>query len=258
MSSKSNNSRKRISLWIVLILLSRPSFLSAQANAPAKKFAKDAAPIDFTGYWVAIVTQDWRQRMVTPPNGDYASVPINAESKKIADAWDPAKDESAGEQCRAYGAPAVMRIPARLHVTWQDASTLKIEIDAGMQTRLLHFGEWKQPNGQPSWQGISIAEWEIPASARGEDKPPPTGSMKVITTHSRPGYLRKNGIPYSADAAYTEYWDLLKERNGEQWIEITSTVDDSKYLRQPWVTAMHFKKEPDGAKWDPIPCSATW
>ena len=77
-----------------------------------------------------------------------------------------------------------------------------------------------------------------------------------MTTHLRPGYLRKNGVPYSANAALTEYWDLTTERNRDQWITITSSVEDPQYLRQPWVTALHFKKEPDGAKWDPTPCSA--
>ena len=92
---------------------------------------KAAAPIDLTGYWVSIVTQDWRQRMVTPPRGDYESVPITVEAKKVGDAWDPAKDEAAGEQCRSYGAPALMRVPGRVRITWQDDTTLKVEIGCG-------------------------------------------------------------------------------------------------------------------------------
>ena len=51
-----------------------------------------AAPVDLTGYWVSVVTEDWRFRMVTPPKGDYASVPLNAEARRVADAWDPSKD----------------------------------------------------------------------------------------------------------------------------------------------------------------------
>src|SRR5579884_4174263 len=125
------------------------------------------APIDLTGYWVSLVTEDWRFRMVTPPKGDYASVPINAEGRKVADAWDPAKDETAGQQCKSYGAAALMRVPGRLHITWQDDNTLKIETDAGAQTRLFHFappgGQATVPAGtQASWQGYSIARWEAP------------------------------------------------------------------------------------------------
>ena len=90
-----------------------------------------AAPIDLTGYWVSVITEDWRWRMVTPPKGDYASLPINAEAKKVADAWDAAKDVAAGDQCKAYGAPGLMRLPTRLRISWQDDTTLKVETDAG-------------------------------------------------------------------------------------------------------------------------------
>src|SRR5262245_26044659 len=101
--------------------------------------ARAAAPFDMTGYWVSIVSEDWRWRMF-PNKGDYAGVPLNAEARKLADAWDPAKDEAAGEQCKAYGAPGIMRIPGRFHITWQDDQTLKVESDAGKQVRVFHFG----------------------------------------------------------------------------------------------------------------------
>src|SRR2546427_1410898 len=61
------------------------------------------APIDLTGYWVSIVTEDWRFRMVTPPKGDFASVPLNQEGIRVGNQWDPAKDEAASEQCKSYG-----------------------------------------------------------------------------------------------------------------------------------------------------------
>jgi hypothetical protein len=220
--------------------------------------AKAAAPIDLTGYWVSIVSEDWRWRMVTPAKGDYASVPITAEAKRVADTWDPAKDEAAGEQCRSYGAAGIMRVPGRLHITWQDDNTLKVETDVGMQTRLLHFGSWKTPKeAKPTWQGESAAEWEIAGEAA-RRRGVVARSLKVVTTHMRPGYLRKNGVPYSADAVLTEYWDLYKEKNGDQWLVVTTLVDDPRYLQLQWVTSPNFKMEPDGAKWDPTPCSAKW
>jgi hypothetical protein len=192
--------------------------------------------------------------MVTPAKGDYQSVPITLEAKRVGDRWDPAKDEAAGEQCKAYGAPGIMAVPTRLHITWQDDNTLKVETDAGMQTRLLHFGDWKPQDATASWQGASAAAWEGGRGGRGAG--PRGGSLKVVTTNVRPGYLRRNGVPYSEHAVLTEYWDLGSEPNGDQWITITSVVDDSKYLRVPYVTALQFRKETDGAKWDPAPCSA--
>src|SRR5438874_8126136 len=121
---------------------------------------KTAARIDITGYWVSLITEDWRYRQFTPPKGDYESVPLNATGKKVADAWDPAKDEAAGEQCKAYGAAGLMRMPTRLHITWQDDNTLKVEADAGTQTRLFRFGNPQAAGGD--WPGVSAASWDFP------------------------------------------------------------------------------------------------
>ena len=110
-----------------------------RAPAGAASTAKASAPMDMTGYWVAFVTEDWRFRMVTPRKGDYQAVPMTEQARKIADAWDPAADEASGNQCKAYGAAAIMRVPARFHITWQDDNTLRVDSDSGMQTRLFHF-----------------------------------------------------------------------------------------------------------------------
>src|SRR5918995_3640688 len=100
---------------------------------------RTAAPVDLTGTWVSLVTEDWRWRMVTPAKGDYASVPMTPAARKVADAWDPARDTAAGEQCRAYGAAAIMRVPGRIRISWESDTALKVETEAGTQTRLFHF-----------------------------------------------------------------------------------------------------------------------
>jgi hypothetical protein len=193
--------------------------------------------------------------MIMPAKGDYASVPITPEAKRAADLWDPAKDEAAGEQCRAYGAAGIMRMPTRLHITWQDDNTLKVDTDAGMQTRLLHFGPVKS-GGRPTWQGDSVAEWDSPRRAGAEGGEPQLfGSLSVVTTNMRPGYLRKNGIPYSSNAKLIEYWDVNKGRHGEQWLVVSTIIEDSKNLQVPWMTSPNFKREPDGSKWEPAPCT---
>jgi hypothetical protein len=216
--------------------------------------SRAAAPIDLTGNWVAIISEDWRWRMVTPAKGDYASVPLTVEGKRVADTWDPAKDEAEAEQCRAYGAPGLMRGPTRLRVSWLDDSTLKLETDYGIQTRLFYFRGAPSAAGAPTWQGVSTAQWVPAGGGRGATER--YGSMKTRTTRLRPGYLRKNGVPYSGNTVFTEYWDVHKEANGDQWMVVTNVVDDSLNLQTPWVTSLHFKKELDGAKWDPTPCSA--
>ena len=217
----------------------------------AAKTAKAAALYDITGYWVSVVTEDWRFRMVTPPKGDYTGVSLNAQGRKLADAWDPQKDEAAGDQCKSYGAPNLMRLPGRLHITWQDEETLKVEADAGQQTRVFHFTSADDPAS--SWQGSSKAVWEIVPAGRGAA---PVGSLKVITTHLKPGYLRKNGVPYSANTILTEYFDRVNEPNGDAYLVVTTTVEDPIYLAQPFLTASHFRKQPDARGWNPTACSA--
>jgi len=207
--------------------------------------------IDLTGYWVSIVSEDWRFRMITPPRGDYPNFPMNDAAKKIADAWDPAKDEAAGEQCKSYGAPNVMRNPTRLHITWANDTTLKIDVDAGTQSRSLRFGNPAPPAGSPDWQGFSVANWEGPASGRG-----PGGSLKVVTTRLRPGYLQKNGVPYSATSTMTEYFDVVKEPTGEQWLVVKSIFDDPVYLTRTFIRSTHFRKQADAAGWNPTACNA--
>jgi hypothetical protein len=233
-------------------------------GAAPPRSAREAAPVDFTGYWVSVVTEDWRWRMVTPAKGDFAGVPLTPAARKLGLAWDPAGDEAAGEQCKAYGAPAIMRVPGRLHITWQDDSTLQIQTDAGMQTRVLRF-RGGAADAQPSWQGHSAAQWE--GLVRGPGAPDflPIGlnpregtrgrSLEVVTTNLRPGYLRKNGVPYSARTTLREYFDLSTERNGDIWFTVTSIVEDPEYLTEPFVTSSNFKKQADSAGWNPRECT---
>jgi len=216
------------------------------SNAMAS--AREAAPFDPTGQWVAIISEDWRWRMITPARGDFPGIPINLEAQHIAEAWDPARDEAAGEACKAYGAPGLMRGPIRLRISWEDDNTLELETDYGRQTRLFHF-DGASHEGANTWQGVSTAEWLIAGNAS-------YGTIKTVTTQLRPGYLRKNGVPYSASTIYTEWWDLHVQENGDQYLVVTNKVEDPVYLQLPWLTAIHFKKEDDRSNWNPTSCDA--
>jgi len=160
--------------------------------------------------------------------------------------------------CEAYGAAALLRMPTRLHITWQDASTLKIESDAGTQTRLLHFGDARPPADR-SLQGYSTAAWEVAGGGRAGrgGRGPRFGSLKVVTTNLRQGWLRKNGVPYSDSSIVTEYFDRFRSTNGDEWFFVTTAVNDPRYLQQEFVTSSHFKKEADGSKWSPSTCRTT-
>ncbi|MBI2828625.1 MAG: hypothetical protein HYX77_05065 [Acidobacteria bacterium] len=202
-----------------------------------------AAPFDLTGYWVSVITEEWRVRMVTPLKGDYSGVPLTPEGRKVADTWDQSKDGS----CLAYGAAGLLRMPLRVRITWESDSVLRIETDAGMQTRRLFFDKSQQP-GPRSLQGFSVAEWES-SSGTGPD-----GGLKVTTTNMTGGWVRRNGVPYSQDAMLTEYWDRFAGPGRDEWFSVTTIVDDPKSFTQPFTTSSHFKKEPDGSRWRASPC----
>ena len=239
---------------LIVCLLALPTTIHAQRGgrgAAAPVAPREAAAVDLTGYWVSVVAEDWKFRMVTPKKGVYDSLTLNAEGRRVGDTWDPAKDEAAKEQCRSYGAANIMRVPGRVHITWQDANTLKIETDAGTQTRLFHFGATPPP-AESSWQGHSIAQWEF-APGRGNAR---NGNLKVVTTNLRPGYVRKNGAPYSDKTVVTEYYDVNAMPNNDLFMTVTTKVEDPVYFARQYVTTTDFKKLPGAAGWNPTPCSA--
>jgi hypothetical protein len=240
-------------LFSAAALLAGPRVGAQQPTAPQAPGAPRAqATSDLTGYWVSVVTEDWRWRMVTPPKGDYTSIPLSDEGRRVAFQWDPKTDGS----CKAYGAAGLMHIPTRLNISWQGDEVLKVESDAGQQTRLLQFAPTTQ-RGAQSLQGFSVAEWEPVGGARGRGRaggPPTPLALKVVTTNLLEGWLRKNGVPYSDQTTLTEYWDRVAFPNGDVWLTVSQYVSDPKYLAGEYTTSMHFKREPDGSKWKPSPC----
>jgi len=226
---------------------------------------RQGAPVDLVGNWVSVVTEDWQWRMRTPPKGDYTSVPMTPRGRQVADTWDPSTDG----MCEAYGVGGVMRMPGRLRISWQDDNTLKIETDAGQQTRLLRFAAPGAPPqttsatlSQPrTLQGYSAAEWLRSGGAfdafleRGAGAAPQRwGALKVTTTNVLPGWVRRNGVPYSQDAVITEHFTRFTHPEAGDWFVVTTTVDDPQMLSQPFITSSNFKKEPDGSKWNPTTC----
>jgi hypothetical protein len=270
---------RRVALVVAAVTLVLSASVGGQGrggapNAPPAT-PRLAAAFDMTGYWVSEVTEKWRYRMLVPDKGDYQMVPLNPEGRRVAEMWDPARDQATGEACRSYGAVGLLQVPGRLHFTWQDDSTLRLETDSGKQTRLFHFGGSAPANAEPTWQGYSAAIWGggEPRDRRdgfGGPAQDPKGNLvvipaqrkeadylKVTTTRMRPGYSQKNGIPYGANALLEEYFDLFTDPYTKNtWLVLTQVVTDPQYLIEPLVMHAHFKKLPDASGWDPTECRA--
>lgn len=251
-----------VSLLIALWSVYSPA--AAPAGSPevsSSLLPREYNAIDLTGSWVSVVTEDWRWRMTTPPKGDFTSIPLTPEGRRVANDWDPASDGS----CLAYGAAGLLRMPTRMRISWESGSVLKLETDAGQQTRRMVFGQM-EPGMlvEPSLQGLSRAFWiaDLPRSAPVLPALGPARStsgtrhstLRVITDHLSGGWLRKNGVPYSENAVVTEYYDRFESPNGDEWLSVTTLVDDPVYLSERFITSSHFKRERDGSKWHPTSC----
>jgi hypothetical protein len=271
------------SVIAAVLMVAASSAALGQRGGGAPDSPRATAPIDLTGYWVAVVTEDWRYRMSTPRKGDYESLPLNPEGRRIADTWDLDADNRAGLQCKAFGVGGLMRQPGRLHIEWADDDTLRVDFDAGTQTRLLELGTLPTAS-EKTWQGLSRGRWLRPPGATGapvraqignsagpvaaggggrgqRGGPPPSaslnegGSLEVVTSNFRAGYLRKNGVPYSEAASITEYFHRLPEHsNGDVWLHVVTIVEDPQYLSEPFYTSTMFKREANGTKWHPTDC----
>src|SRR2546427_13211627 len=131
----------------------------------------------------------------------------------------------------------------RLHITWDGENALKIETHAGTQTRALRFPSAGSgpavvaaPAGEPSWQGSSQAVWQVngrPLIDTGGTGFVPInrvqgatrgGQLRVTTTNMKPGYIRKNGVPYSDKAVLTEYFTLVTGQANDSYIALTAMV----------------------------------
>ena len=166
----------------------------------------------------------------------------------------PLETRQRGSSAAATGRPRSCALPGRVRIAWENDATLKVDTEAGTQTRRFQFARTQQ-TAAPSWQGTSVASWQFAGGRRGGSSG--GGSLRVVTQNLRAGYLRKNGVPYSADAQVTEFYTVVTDAaSGDTWLFVTTMVEDPQYLSVPrYVTSSHFKKT-DGATWNPTACEA--
>jgi hypothetical protein len=94
------------------------------------------------------------------------------------------------------------------------------------------------------------------AGGRGPGGAERWGVLKVVTNQLKPGWLRRNGVPYSENTTLTE--NFMRFADGaDVWFTVTTTVEDPTYLNTPFITSSNFKHEADGAKFKPTACRAS-
>jgi len=240
------------------------------AGAPqaAPVTGKAGAPVDLTGYWVSLVTEDWIERMSpdSPPSGTGGRDGADRAAGGAAGRGRGAAPPAGADPCRVYGAGGSMRVPGRLNISWVDDNTLKIEMDSGTQTRTLRFGQAAQAPGPRSLQGNSVATWETGARAGGfggfggggggrggaaaAPAPPRWGQLKVVTTNTTGGYLLSSRNAYTENAVITEYFATHSDF-GTDYMTVVTSIEDGG---NPRIVSSTFKKEPNGSKFKPTGC----
>ena len=174
------------------------------------------------GQWVSLVTEDWRYRMFTAPKGDTVSLPLNPAGQKAAAALGSGQGRSrrrAVQGVRRGGHHADADAAAHHVAGRHHAEDRNRRRHADAAAAIRRRGAASPAAGRACrWRrGTTRARRSRRAgSARAPaPAPPPGGSMKVVTTQMRPGYLRRNGVPYSANAVMTEYFDRLEVPGGD-------------------------------------------
>ena len=240
-----------------IALVAGTVFAQPPSGGPDTRTARERAPIDITGQWVSVVNEDWLWRMVTPPAGDTASIPLNAQGRAVALDWDLESDIAAGRLCHAFGPPGLIRQPTRVRISWEGDGTMRLDFDAGTQTRRLDFETNASP-AQSSLQGHSSASWtrmSRPPGMFGGGSEAMGGTLHVRTTNMASGYLRPNGVPYSERAIMEEYFHtFMLPGDGGTWLIVTTVVDDPEYLTTKLIMSTQFKKETSRSGWNPRPC----
>ncbi len=215
-----NFSRTKVTEFLIL-----PALLSIPAFGQA----------DYAGEWVPLFHEDLPERLPGPELGDYMGIPINAAARLRGDSYDPDRISVAQEyQCRPHGADYSMRGLSNMRIDpIIDPVTQRL---VAWHTRM-NFQEmertiWMDQRAHPAefaphtWQGFSTASWD-------------KNMMNVYTTHLKESYLRRNGLPRSDKATFTEHW----VRHGI-YLTVVTTITDPAFLTEPMTRSQTWVLDP--------------
>jgi hypothetical protein len=206
-------------LLLAALLISAPAF----------------AQVDFSGSWAPLYHEDLPDRIPGPELGDYLGLPLNDAARLRADSYDADRISVVPEyECRPHSSDYSMRGLANMRVdTIRDPVTQRI---IAFHTRI-NFQEmertiWLDGRAHPSeyaahtWQGFSTGSWE-------------DNMLDIYTTHLKESYLKRNGVPRSDKATFTEHW----VRHGN-YLTVATVVTDPVFMTEPLVRTQTWVLDP--------------
>lgn len=202
-------------------LIYRPVLIFLLAISPSA-----LGQADFSGNWAPLFHEDNPERLPGPELGDYSGIPVNDAARLRADSYDADRISVVTEyQCRPHGGDYSMRGLANMRVdNVLDPLTQRVTgIHVRMNFQEMERTIWLDGRQQPpdlaphTFAGFSIGTWQ--------------GNMlNTHTTHLKANYLRRNGLPRSDKATFTEHWI----RHGN-YLTVTTLITDPAFLTEPLV-----------------------
>lgn len=201
------------------------------------------AQSDIVGEWGQRQHEDSGERGGGPDIGEYQGLPINAAARAHGEAWSPSLWSVPEHQCIPHPADYGPNFTGvRI---WKDVDPVTQNVVA-YHTNIAWMNPvrtiWMDGRAHPpadalhTWEGFSTGVWD--------------GDMlTVTTTHLKPAYVRRNGLPRSEDAVLVEHF--IRVGDVLTWISI---VNDPVYLTEPFIKSRNFQLDP-GFQVSLYPCS---
>lgn len=191
-----------------------------------RSFAQGDRPpgVDLSGMWANRNGQDAADHGPGPEIVDYSGIPLNAAGRAKSLSYVAALQSEPERQCEYYAIQYVLFGPQSVTI-WSETDPVSAKILAwkisGVVDRDI-ITIWMDGRAHPSsnafhpTSGITTGEW------RGD-------TLTTYTTHMKTGYLRRNGVPSSDQATYTQH--IVRH---EDMLAILGLIDDPIYLTEPY------------------------
>lgn len=175
-----------------------------------------------------------------PPIGDYQFLPLTDDGRMRAESWNPGIQSQMERQCMPHSAVWVPFGPTPLEII-DNGDHLVFRMQSNEVHRIIWMDgrEHPPPYALHTWTGFSTAEWQ-------------GNTLKITTTHTKEGFLRRNGVPNSERATITEY--LTRH---DSFLTDVVVVEDPVYLQGPLVRHQTYRPLSDDTELLPYPCEPT-